>query len=75
MFRNSDSDNDIEAGHTCNGRAFREVHLTNLFKQNYEEEGFYSGEEADLTDKEHLEPAGIGKGKLKSFVEMRQRLQ
>jgi hypothetical protein len=34
---------------------FQEVHLANLFKQNYREEGFYSGEEADLTDEEHSE--------------------
>jgi hypothetical protein len=27
-----------------------------LFKKNYREEGFYSGEEADLTDEEHSEP-------------------
>jgi hypothetical protein len=36
---------------------FIEIHLENLFKKNYREEGFYSGEEADLTDEEHLEPA------------------
>jgi hypothetical protein len=53
MFKNLDSDNDIEAGHTCNGRAFIEVHLVNLFKKNYIDEGFHSGEEVDLTDKEH----------------------
>jgi hypothetical protein len=28
----------------------------NLFKQNYEEEGFYSGEEVDLMDEEHSKP-------------------
>jgi hypothetical protein len=27
-----------------------------LFKKNYKEEGFYSGEEVDLTDKEYSEP-------------------
>ena len=27
----------------------------NLFKQNYGDEGFYSGEEAELSDKEHFE--------------------
>jgi hypothetical protein len=32
MFKNSDSDNDIEAGHTRSGREFREVHRANLFK-------------------------------------------
>jgi hypothetical protein len=55
MFKNSDSDNDTEAGHTRSGRVFREVHLANLFKKNYGDEGFYSGEEADLTDEEHSE--------------------
>jgi hypothetical protein len=35
MFKNSDSDNDTEAGHTHSGRVFREVHLANLFKKNY----------------------------------------
>ena len=50
MFKNLDSDSDIEAGHTHSGRVFRKVHLVNLFKQNYGDEGLYSGEEADLTD-------------------------
>jgi hypothetical protein len=27
-----------------------------MFKKNYREEGFYSEEEADLIDEEHLEP-------------------
>jgi hypothetical protein len=63
MFRNSDSDNDTEAGHTCNGRAFREVHLANLFKKNYGNEGFYSGEEVDLTDEEHSEPIRAKEGR------------
>jgi hypothetical protein len=53
IFKNSDSDNDTEARNTCSGRVFRGVHLENLFKQNYEEEGFYSGGEEDLIDKEH----------------------
>jgi hypothetical protein len=57
IFRNSDSDSDIEAGHMHNGRAFREFHLVNLFKQNYGDEGFYSGEEVELTDEENSEPA------------------
>jgi hypothetical protein len=55
MFKNSDSDSDTEAGHTCSGRVFREVHLANLFKKNYRDKGFYSGEEADPTDEEHSE--------------------
>jgi hypothetical protein len=53
MFKNPNNDNDIEAGHTRSGRVFREIHLVNLFTQNYREEGFYSGEEADLIEKEH----------------------
>ena len=57
MFKNSDSDSDTEAGHTHSGREFREVHLVNLFNQNYGDEGFYSGEEADLMNEEPLEPA------------------
>ena len=58
MFKNLDSDNDIEAIHKRSGRLFRGVHLENLFKKNYGEEGFYSGEEVDLTDEEHSEPMG-----------------
>jgi hypothetical protein len=53
MFKNWDSDSDTEVGHMHGGRAFREVPLVNLFKKTYEDKGFYSGEEADLTDKEH----------------------
>jgi hypothetical protein len=53
MFNNSDSNSDTEAGNMRNGRVFQGIHLENLFKQNYGEEGFYSGEEADLTDEEH----------------------
>jgi hypothetical protein len=34
---------------------FREVHIVNLFKHNYGDEGFYSGEEANLKDEEHSE--------------------
>jgi hypothetical protein len=29
----------------------------NLFKKNYGDEGFYSGEEVDLTDEEHSKSA------------------
>jgi hypothetical protein len=57
MFQNSDNDSDIEVGHTPSGRVFREVHLANLFKKNYGDEGFYSGEEADLTKEEHSKSA------------------
>jgi hypothetical protein len=63
MFKNLDSDNDIEVGHTRSGRVFREFLLANLFKKNYGDEGFYSGEEADLTDEEHSKPARAEEGK------------
>jgi hypothetical protein len=62
IFRNSDSDDDTKAGHTRSGRVFRGVHLENLFKQNYREEGFYSGEGAYLTDEEHSEPTKTEEG-------------
>jgi hypothetical protein len=62
MFKNSDNDSDTEAGHMLSGKVFREVHLVNLFKKNYGEEGFYSGEEADLTNEEHSEPTGTEEG-------------
>jgi hypothetical protein len=56
MFKNLDSDNDIEVGHTRNGRTFREVPLVNLFEQSHEtlaqNEGFYSGEEEELLNEE-----------------------
>jgi hypothetical protein len=63
MFMNLDSDNDTEARHTHSGREFRELHLVNLFKKNYGDEGFYSGEEEDLTDEEHSEPTREEEGK------------
>jgi hypothetical protein len=56
MFKNLHSDDETEAGHMCSGKVFRGVHRENLFKKNYGDEGFYSGEEADLIDKEHSEP-------------------
>jgi hypothetical protein len=62
MFRNSDNDSDTEAGHTRSGKVFRGVHLENLFKKNYGEEGFYSGEVADLTDEEHSKPTRMEEG-------------
>jgi hypothetical protein len=58
MFKNSDSDSGTEVRHTHSGRVFRGVHLENLFKKNYGEEGFYSGEEVDMIDEEHTEPMG-----------------
>jgi hypothetical protein len=67
MFKNSDSDNDTEVGHTRSGRTFREVPLVNLFEQNHEppaqEEGFYSGEEEELLNEEHSESAREEEGK------------
>jgi hypothetical protein len=63
MFRNSDNDSDTEDGHMLSGIFFRGVHLENLFKKSCREEGFYSGEELDLTDKEHLEPTRTEEGK------------
>jgi hypothetical protein len=63
MLNNSDSDSDTEDRHTHSGRVFREVHLANLFKKNYEDEGFYSGEEANLTDEEHSESTRTEEGK------------
>jgi hypothetical protein len=62
MFKKSDSDNDTKDGHMRSGKVFREVHLANLFMQNYVEEGFYSGEEADLIDGEHSEPTRTEEG-------------
>ena len=64
MLKNLNNDNDIEARHTRSGRVFREVPLLNLFKQNYEDEGFYSGEEADLTYEEHSESTKEEEGKV-----------
>jgi hypothetical protein len=61
MFKNLDNDNDIEVGHRCIGRSFREVPLVNLFEQGHEplahDEGFYSGKEEELLNKEHSESA------------------
>jgi hypothetical protein len=57
LFKNSDNDSDIEAGLMHSGRPFREVPLVNLFKQNYRDEGFYSGKEAELSDEERSESA------------------
>jgi hypothetical protein len=57
MFKNSDNDSDMEDGHMCSGRLFREVPIANLFKKNYRDEGFYSGEEADIIDEENSKSA------------------
>jgi hypothetical protein len=79
MFKNSDSDNDTEVGHTRSGRIFREVPLVNLFEQNHEplvqDEGFYSGEEEELVNEEHSESVGQKKERLKNLTEKNQRLQ
>jgi hypothetical protein len=40
-----------------------------LFKQNYEEEDFYSGKEVDLTDEEHSEPTGTEKGEAEEIFQ------
>jgi hypothetical protein len=62
MFKNSDSDNDTEVGHTRSGRTFREVPLANLFEKDHEpllhEEGFYSGEEEELLNEENSRSVG-----------------
>jgi hypothetical protein len=67
MFKNSD--NDTEDGHTHSGRVFRGVQLENLFNQNYREEGFYSGEEVDLTDEEHSEPTRTEEGEAEELFQ------
>jgi hypothetical protein len=67
MFKNSDNNNDTKTGHTGSGRVFREFHLANLFKKNHREEGFYSGEEADMMDEENSEPTGKEEGKDKEL--------
>jgi len=64
MFNNLGSDNNIEAGHTRNGRVLRNVPLENLFKKNYRDKGFYIGEEANLTDKEHSKSTREEEGKV-----------
>jgi hypothetical protein len=53
MFKRLENDSDTKVGYTCSGRPFREDPLANLFKKNYEDKGFYSGEEAYLTDEEY----------------------
>jgi hypothetical protein len=67
MFKNLDSDNDIEVGHTCSGRIFREVPLVNLFEENHiplvQDEGFYSGEEEELVNEEHSKSGRAEEGK------------
>jgi hypothetical protein len=69
MFKNSDNDNDIEAGHTHSGRSFREVPLVNLFEKNHkplaQDKGFYSGEEEELLNMEYSESSREEEGKSK----------
>jgi hypothetical protein len=59
MFKNSDSENDAEAGHTHSGRSFKKVPLADLFKQGYrplnQDEDFYSEEEVGRSDGEYSE--------------------
>jgi hypothetical protein len=60
MFKDSDSDNDTNIRHMCNGRTFREVPRVNLFEQSRkpaQEEGFYSGEEEELMTDENSQSA------------------
>jgi hypothetical protein len=64
-----DNDIDKKTGHMRTGRVFRGVHLEKLFKKNYGEEGFYSGEEVDLIDEEHLEPTRIEEGEAKEICQ------
>jgi hypothetical protein len=52
MFKNSKSDSEIKDGLTRSGRPFKEAPLVNIFKKNYGDEEFYSGEGEDLIDKE-----------------------
>jgi hypothetical protein len=67
MFKNSDSNNDTKVGHTRSGRSFREVPLVNLFEQSHkplaQDKGFYSGEEEELLNEEHLESIRTREGK------------
>jgi len=66
MFKSSDSDNEIEVGHTRSGRSFREVPLVNMFEDNHEpltqDEGFYSGEEEELLNEEYSESTRVEEG-------------
>jgi hypothetical protein len=59
MLKNSDSDSDIEARHMRSGRSFRKIPLVDLFKKSYrplaQDEGFYSGEEAEKSYEEYSE--------------------
>jgi hypothetical protein len=67
MFKNLDSDNNTEVGHTCSGRTLREVPLVYLFEPNHkplaQDEGSYSGEEEELLNEEHPESAKAEEGK------------
>jgi hypothetical protein len=40
-----------------------------LFKKNYDEGGFHSGEEADIINKEHPEPARIEEGEVEELCQ------
>jgi hypothetical protein len=59
MLNNSKSDTDTQDGHMCNGILFRKIPLMNPFKQIYgplaQNEGFYGGEESELSNEEYSE--------------------
>jgi hypothetical protein len=69
MFKNYNNDNDTEDGYTHSGRIFKEVHIENMLKKKYGEEGFYSGE-AELRDEKHSKTAWEEEGKAE---ELRRR--
>jgi hypothetical protein len=41
--------------------------LRTYLRKNYRDEGLYSGEEADITEKEHLESARTGEVQIKEL--------
>jgi hypothetical protein len=69
MFKISDNDNDTKAGHTRSGKVFHGVHLENVFKKNYDEEGLCSGEEVYLTDEENPEPTRTKEGEVEKLCQ------
>jgi hypothetical protein len=69
MFKILDSNSDTEAGHAHSGKVFRGFHLEKLFKKNYGEEGFYNGEEVDLTNKEHPDPTRTEEGEAEELCQ------
>jgi hypothetical protein len=65
-FKKSNRDNDTKVGHTRSGRTFKEVPLVNLFEQTHkplaQDEGFYSGEEEEILNEEHLDSTRAEEG-------------